>query len=181
MRKNNYVLSKRRDNYEWILPDDGKGAWGNPDGNDPVGVKTVYDPCPPGWKVMSKAAWNAITENGTATAEVSDIITGDPTNGLRGLWFEDSWFPYTGGLVNHAADGKYDGGTQKSYATYWFDTHDGVHALFSGVDKNAGDKVSGSTSTWRVTGSSSIRCMKVIPGAVNPGGDIDSIGKEEWK
>ena len=173
-----------RNDNGYIVPDDGKFAWGNtPDDLYGVGLKTIYDPCPPGWKVMSLAAWNAITENGGAVAEVADIISGDATHGVRGLWFEDSWFPYTGGLVNHNASGSPDGGTQKSYATYWFDSsYDGMHAIFNGVNKNVGDQVAGTTQTWRVTGSSSIRCMKVIPGPVAPDGEeIDPIGKEEWK
>lgn len=59
-----------KDDYNWTRSDLSgtenarvwKYLWGNPD-KDPQGeasdnVKTVYDPCPPGWKVMPRAAWS---------------------------------------------------------------------------------------------------------------------------
>ena len=41
---------------------EGLAAWGNPS-KDAHGVKTIYDPCPRGWKVMSKQAWMALTDS----------------------------------------------------------------------------------------------------------------------
>ncbi len=58
------------DNYNWTRSNLSgtenakvwKYLWGNP-ATDPQGetsdnVKTIYDPCPPGWKVMPRAAWS---------------------------------------------------------------------------------------------------------------------------
>ena len=47
---------------------EGLAAWGNPS-QDVIGHKTIYDPCPPGWKVMTKAAWMGITDSQTAAPE----------------------------------------------------------------------------------------------------------------
>ena len=45
----------------WNIPgDDRAELWGG--GN--AGVKTIHDPCPPGYMVMTKAAWNALTDSG---------------------------------------------------------------------------------------------------------------------
>ena len=170
----------RRDNFELILPDDGRGAWGNPDGTDPVGVKTIYDPCPPGWKVMSKAAWSAITENLTATAEMADIATGF-NDAYRGAWFEGSWFPYTGGYTNHNVSGGPDGSPHTSYATYWLDTHDGMHGMFNGTGRKPGDRVPAVLQQYQGTGSSSIRCMKISAGQAMPeGGELDNLDRKPW-
>ena len=59
-----------KDNYNWTRSDlsgmengrSWKYLWGNPS-TDPQGEasdndKTIYDPCPPGWKVMPRAAWS---------------------------------------------------------------------------------------------------------------------------
>ena len=59
-----------KDNYNWTRSDlsgmengrSWKYLWGNPS-TDPQGEasdndKTIYDPCPPGWKVMSRHAWS---------------------------------------------------------------------------------------------------------------------------
>ena len=59
-----------KDNYNWTRSDlsgmengrSWKYLWGNPD-KDPQDEasdndKTIFDPCPPGWKVMPRAAWS---------------------------------------------------------------------------------------------------------------------------
>ena len=59
-----------KDNYNWTRSDlsgmengrSWKYLWGNPD-RDPQDEasdndKTIFDPCPPGWKVMPRAAWS---------------------------------------------------------------------------------------------------------------------------
>ena len=45
----------------------GKAIWGNPDGE--MELKTIYDPCPTGWKVASEKAWMALTDD--LTVEVT--------------------------------------------------------------------------------------------------------------
>lgn len=57
--------------YTWFksgVPDDGwSGLWGNPDGKQELGSgsKTIYDPCPVGWRVPEPEAFRFITVDGT--------------------------------------------------------------------------------------------------------------------
>ena len=50
-------------------------------------IKTIYDPCPAGWKVPSMKAWNALTDDLTVA-----IIAED-----RYFNFSDIYFPVWGG------------------------------------------------------------------------------------
>ncbi|MDE5637798.1 MAG: hypothetical protein K2I43_07295, partial [Alistipes sp.] len=59
--------------------------WGNPTAG--TERKTIYDPCPPGWKIWSKNAWLALTDGQTA-----EFVTTD-----RGLMLDGKWyFPLCG-------------------------------------------------------------------------------------
>ena len=42
-------------NYDWIYTNDQTELWG--------GTKTIYDPCPKGWKVPNNGTWDNITES----------------------------------------------------------------------------------------------------------------------
>ena len=176
--------------YLWIQADgnlftdeSAKAVWGNPDHSLAVGDKTMYDPCPPGWKVMSRAAWNAFTENGTAVAKLG-IKSGDTYLGGRGIWYMDSWFPCIGDQYSHNSNGNPQGGTTNTYSSHWLDgSFDAAVVFFNATGKKTGDDVpAGNGSAGRTDRSAAVRCMKVIPGPVIPGGeDIDPIEKEEWK
>ena len=176
--------------YLWIQADgnlftdeSAKAVWGNPDHSLVIGDKTMYDPCPPGWKVMSRAAWNAFTENGTAVAKLG-IKSGDTYLGGRGIWYMDSWFPCIGDQYSHNSNGNPQGGTTNTYSSHWLDgSFDASVVFFNGTGKKSGDDApAGSGSAGRTDRGVAVRCMKVIPGPVIPGGeDIDPIEKEEWK
>lgn len=45
---------------------DGAGFWGNPESKEEIGsgVKTIYDPCPAGWRVPDPEAFRFITSDG---------------------------------------------------------------------------------------------------------------------
>ena len=85
-------------------------------------MKTIYDPCPRGWKVMSKQAWFALTDNEQPADAVIDVSkTG------RGIWLDGKWFfPLTGGAQQwHVSNGNCSGTTWGgSCATYYVDGPD---------------------------------------------------------
>lgn len=57
--------------YRWIREyAKGSAIWGNPDGE--MEVKTIYDPCPAGWKVASEKAWMALTDDLSVEVTVKD-------------------------------------------------------------------------------------------------------------
>ena len=107
-------------NQNYLTDNAGKAAWGNPS-KDVHGVKTIYDPCPRGWKVMSKQAWMALTDNENPDAVVDVSKTG------RGIWLDGKWFfPLTGGAQHwHNSDASCNGTTWGgSCATYYVDGPD---------------------------------------------------------
>lgn len=69
--------------YDWghWMANDGGEAWSTT-------AKTIYDPCPAGWRMMTEEAWNALIEGETAHA---DLDTGRgfrfDAKELRGAYF----------------------------------------------------------------------------------------------
>lgn len=79
------------------------GLWGE--------TKTIYDPCPAGYKVMSFASSQVLFADLGEGAEADDVNKGITANGF--------WFPYTGYW-------KYSSGSRSSDADngyYWSSTH----------------------------------------------------------
>ena len=76
------MLSTSEERFSW------RYLWGNPNPNASVeqtdNVKTIYDPCPPGWKVMPRLAWEFV-DDGLETL----------TNGYYSPVY-DLYFPFTG-------------------------------------------------------------------------------------
>ena len=82
-----------KSNSHWIPNTDAaKSVWGTPrDGS--AEKKTIYDPCPAGWKVASDAAWEALI------ADYSRFTIS--TEFDRGYLFDNKWFfPFNGGVYN---------------------------------------------------------------------------------
>ena len=81
------------DNYNWYYKKDQtfKSLWGDPDNGDVRKIeKSLYDPCPAGWRVMTKEVIDAfITE---FNAEGASFIA----QNLYGMNFNNSYFPFTG-------------------------------------------------------------------------------------
>ena len=167
----------------YLVPDDaGKAIWGNPE-NSGVGEKTMYDPCPPGWKVMSRDAWLALTDN------LSNTVA--KTDGIDGILVDDMYyFPVTGGLWRN------DKGHVSGYAAgcgipadsgYWFDGSytDNKYGNFRTAVNFAaegGDRsVTCSTmTTTNGANGASVRCIKINPGTAVPGGELDNFDKKDW-
>lgn len=96
--------------------------WGDPTLDNPSDhTKTIYDPCPPGWKVWSEDAWKAMAEAGeaTATPEYNALDAADKNKGY-GFMVCGSYFPTAGRSrsTDFALDGFYLSGTNNVLTYY---------------------------------------------------------------
>lgn len=168
----------------WNIPgDDKSNLWGNPDG-DNIGVKTIHDPCPPGYRVMTRAAWNALTENQAPSLAVV-------VDHRRGILLDGScYFPVYGniplrtnegicqgdrGCFNHTGNGGRTG--------LW--TAEMTAVSFYGGGKNPGDAADYTTvDSPGLTQGCSVRCIRTLYTGVLPGTDGDGnlvdLGREDW-
>ena len=130
-----------KDNYNWTRSDlsgmengrSWKYLWGNPD-KDPQDEasdndKTIFDPCPPGWKVMPRAAWSFADLNDVSGwhgyySSSMDIYV--PDSGQRQAGFGGSLIGsidngtafITTANVAETAPYRTDGGSTTSYNSY---------------------------------------------------------------
>ncbi len=82
-------------NYNWYYKSDKdqtfKALWGDSDsGDDRVAVKSLYDPCPAGWRAMGKEVIDAFVSAFKAEGAAS------MASNLHGVLFNGSYFPFTG-------------------------------------------------------------------------------------
>ncbi len=95
-------------------------ASGSSSNNQASVVKTIYDPCPPGWVMPAPQAWTGFTTTGSNTTDSSQWnIVGSFTNGF---FFKCSssdasgaWYPASG--YRHRASGALT--SVGSYGYYW--------------------------------------------------------------
>lgn len=92
---------------DWLFAGRNNYLWGNPQGESELAAthqKSIYDPCPPGYKVPGKDAFSIFTttgENTTDPAEHNVVNTGSTKRGWY-LYYaatgagEQAWFPYNG-------------------------------------------------------------------------------------
>ena len=130
-----------KDNYNWTRSDlsgmengrSWKYLWGNPD-KDPQDEasdndKTIFDPCPPGWKVMPRAAWSFADLNDVSGwhgyySSSMDIYV--PDSGQRQAGFGGSLIGsidngtafITTANVSETAPYRTEGGSTTSYNSY---------------------------------------------------------------
>lgn len=88
-------------NYNWYYKSDKdqtfKALWGDSDsGDDRVVVKSLYDPCPAGWRAMGKEVIDAFVSAFKAEGAVS------MASNLHGVLFNGSYFPFTGSGRNYS-------------------------------------------------------------------------------
>lgn len=94
--KNPYMFvsgANEYDNYNWYYKKDQtfKSLWGDPDSEDSRKIeKSLYDPCPAGWRVMTKEVVDAFVT--AFNAEGASFIA----QNLYGMNFNNSYFPFTG-------------------------------------------------------------------------------------
>jgi hypothetical protein len=116
------------------------GLWGS--------VKTIYDPCPPGWKVPSRPVWSS------AHSVVAEF---DPVN--KGLTMDNHWYPASGFrhyesfyLRNVGLDGH-----------YWYATaHDDgtAHAFYFYYASSSSTDVDLNGHTDKKAQANSVRCVR---------------------
>ena len=162
---------------------DGANVWGNPQRADILGVKTIYDPCPPGYKVMSEAAWMTLTENlAPETLSVSD-----PGRGI--LLDETLYFPIKGYEAFRSTDASPSGGTSLGSgggsSGLWSDGSNGGHyCFFQATSKTYIMTYCEDRAGINAFKGCGVRCIKESYSGVNTGteGDDDliNLGKEEW-
>ena len=80
-------------NYNWYYKEDQtfKSLWGDPDSGEGRKIeKSLYDPCPAGWRVMTKEVVDAFVTafNAEGAASIAQ--------NLYGMNFNNSYFPFTG-------------------------------------------------------------------------------------
>ena len=94
--KNPYMFvsgANEYDNYNWYYKKDQtfKSLWGDPDNGDVRKIeKSLYDPCPAGWRVMTKEVIDAFKTEFNAEGAASIA------QNLYGMNFNNSYFPFTG-------------------------------------------------------------------------------------
>lgn len=98
--------------------------------------KTLYDPCPSGWKVPPVSAWNDVSITGEGDAE-------------SGYYLSDyEWYPFGGELIS------WNGGRSGRYAIHWSNSESASMMVGAGSSF-----VSYSTNSVPASGFN-IRCIK---------------------
>ena len=160
-RANPHLWLYKNENY--LTDKAGLAAWGNPS-KDAHGVKTIYDPCPPGWKVMSSQAWIALTDNETPDAVVATT--------MRGILLDNKWyFPLTGGAQHvRNSDGGSNGYTGSCgvevCTAYYMDGPDyspwgRVGAFKAAPNYKEGDSVTCQSQNTYSDRGASVRCIRI--------------------
>lgn len=105
------------ENNDWL--------WGNPEGYEELAIsygKTIYDPCPPGYKMPGRDAYSIFTTTGENTSDTGEhnVVTPDGTKRGYYLYYEEygtgkmAWYP-TNGSRNYQTGSL----TRGSYWYYW--------------------------------------------------------------
>ncbi len=154
--------------YDWVASSTARqldNLWGNPNTttstNSSKGSKSIYDPCPPGWRVPPQNTWTGFTSTGGNTSTSSQFnVSGS---------FNIGWTFYTGGSKSgsttfYPAAGYRNTGSGQLYSVgsngyYW------SSSPFSSSSGNAGylNFYSGTVgplgSSYRA-GGFSVRCVQ---------------------
>ena len=88
-------------------PADCAWLWGNPTGNPDGGEKSIYDPCPAGWKIAPSGVYTTLSGLNRA-------------NGTLGAYLGGTYFYFRGGL-REAGTGYYAGSVNKE-GNLWTDS-----------------------------------------------------------
>jgi uncharacterized protein (TIGR02145 family) len=113
--------------YNWFWDsrfDNGKSnindLWGNPDGENNSGVKSIYDPCPRGYRVISFSILKEVMDNNYELVETT--VTGKTDKWLY-LKYKDVTWGFAGlfsGQLSNGNPQKLNGGTNlNSVCAYW--------------------------------------------------------------
>lgn len=122
-------------------PDDYAWLWGNPTGNPDGGEKSIYDPCPVGWKIAPTSVYTTLTSL-------------NRTNGSLGAYLGSAYFYFRGGL-REASTGKYASSVNKE-GNLWTDSR---ATRFQLTDSGANPTESNANPSWGIP----VRCVSDRP------------------
>ncbi len=131
--------------------------WGNATGEASSAVKTVYDPCPPGYRVAPLEAFTGFTSTGSTAVKQSEMnVSGEYDDGwnVNGTEGRAAFFPSAGYLV-FSSGIIYSSGGYNGAGFYVTSTPAGESAKLVRIEKN----MLMYASSQRASGSS-VRCMK---------------------
>jgi uncharacterized protein (TIGR02145 family) len=133
------------------------GFFGNGTSGTDIKIKSIYDPCPTGYRIPSKAEWDGVKANNTRTA----VGTWMPTQGVNGVYW--SGVKYGPGLLLPAAGNRsYANGAlnNRGWEGFYWST-----AQSEGSSSNAfaftfiKDGTNEGTISWGIGRGQSIRCI----------------------
>ena len=92
---------------DWLFARRNNYLWGNPQGEEELTAthqKSIYDPCPPGYRIPGKDAFSIFTKTGENTTDPAqhNVVNTSPTKRGWYLYYaatgsgEQAWFPYNG-------------------------------------------------------------------------------------
>lgn len=123
--------------------------------------KTIYDPCPPGWRVPDNDVWADFND---------ELHRFDPDyTKAYGAKFQVSindsatttWYPYSGYIVGYNPSDASSLGKLSAvgtYGYYWSATHDGINAAKALMFYDTTTDVA---ATFNIAQGCSVRCMKI--------------------
>lgn len=99
---------------DWLFAGRNNYLWGNPQGEEELTAthqKSIYDPCPPGYRIPGKDAFSIFTKTGENTTDPAqhNVVNTSPTKRGWYLYYaatgsgEQAWFPYNGAATTAPA------------------------------------------------------------------------------
>ena len=127
--------------------------WGNPNGHYKTGVKSIYDPCPKGWRVPDMVLLEEVQNNAEYITDVDY-----PYLSYRGV----SW-GFAGCYTCDGWNGGYNWKASPLYCAYWSNSnvYESGFALcmFGGITEEDGNKNLWFDTTYSKARAMPIRCM----------------------
>lgn len=143
-----YIIGTSSSNYDWLYSSRNNYLWGNPsasviNGVYPIPVKTIYDPCPPGYVTPPRDTWMYYSSSDTKYYNYGHEVTFSAGN--------TTWIPF-GGMRG------YNGSVSLVYTNY-----NGFYWLSTGNSTllNNTDILDNSGCSYRGT-AQQVRCAKYV-------------------
>ena len=142
--------------YERGLDD----LWGNPSAND--GIKSIFDPCPKGYRVISPAIVQELMNEITVSDGVSSF-TNNITYNTEGktnynFTFQGVEWPFASGFFNNNGSAQRSAGDGKSLAAYWTNSVSANNGYVFFYQNNSAGTVTYKNNSGKAT-AFPVRCM----------------------
>ncbi len=153
------ITTEQKYNMDWFYgsgtftsENDLRDLWGNPDSSTSSGMKSIYDPCPKGYRVVSPAVLKEVMDNAeiVTTGTYKYLKYKDIDWGFAGGHNCDGWGPTTGNYKTLGTDARY--WSNANFNNGEFEYASALYATY------ANNKVTYSTN-YRRAGGFSVRCM----------------------